>query len=67
VQVGGQHCAERGGDGEEQVGGHRDADQRQVGLAFGDEEVGILDPQQGDADEGEVGQKAEPGDARGGD
>jgi hypothetical protein len=59
---------ERGGEdrGEEEEGVGRDgnADQRQVGAAGRDEEVGVvLDREQRDADEGEVAEQRQPGGA----
>ena len=38
--------------------------ERQLGLAGGDEEVGVLDAQQGDADEGEIAEEGDPGGPR---
>ena len=65
VEVGVEGGAEGGGDGEEEECGDVDADEGEFGLAFGDEEVGILDAEERDADEGEVGEEAEPAAARG--
>ena len=40
-----------------------DADEGEVGLAGGDEEVGVLDAEERDADEDEVAEEREPGGA----
>ena len=41
--------------------GMGDVDQRELGLAGGDEEVGVLDAEQRHADEGEVAEQRDPG------
>ena len=60
VEVGVEGGAEDGGGPEEAGGGDGDADEGEVGLAGGDEEVGVLDAEEGDADEDEVAEQREP-------
>ena len=63
VEVGVEGGAEDGGGPEEAGGGDVDADEGEAGLAGGDEEVGVLDAEKGDADEDEVAEQGEPGGA----